>query len=189
MSFMDLVEVSRDLRIVSLLPSATEMVCALGLSNQLVGITHCCDYPSEILDKPIVVHGNIPVKDLSLREIDQAVCEALGRGESLYQVDEHFLRKLEPTHILTQDLCQVCAPAGNEVSSALKYLREEPKVLWMSPHSIEQIENNIRELGQATGRETKAERTNSTRAKKASSCCESLEAQAKQAPCVLRRMD
>jgi iron complex transport system substrate-binding protein len=157
MSFMDLDEARKDLRIVSLLPSATEMVCALGLSDYLVGITHCCDYPPEIMDKPIVVRGNIPVEKLSLRKIDQVVSKALGRGESLYHVDEHFLRKLEPTHILTQDLCQVCAPTGNEVSSAFKNLRHKPKVLWMSPHSIEQIEDNIRELGSATECETKAE--------------------------------
>lgn len=158
MSSMDLETTSgQDLRIVSLLPSATEMACALGLSDQLVGITHCCDYPPEIVDKPIVVHGNIPVEKLELREIDQVVSAALSRGESLYHVDEHFLQKLEPTHILTQDLCQVCAPAGNEVNGALNHLREQPKVLWMSPHSIQQIEGDIRDLGAATGHEIRAE--------------------------------
>ena len=146
------------LRLVSLLPSATEMACALGLADQLLGITHCCDYPPEICGKPLVVHGNIPVDDLSLREIDSAVSESLGRGASLYHLDEQLLRKLAPTHILTQDLCQVCAPAGNEVTRALKALPVQPQVLWMSPHSIEQIEGNLRELGQATGREAEAER-------------------------------
>lgn len=146
-----------ELRLVSLLPSATEMACALGLADQLLGITHCCDYPPEIRGKPLVVHGNIPVDELSLNEIDQAVSAALGRGESLYHVDEQLLRELAPTHILTQDLCQVCAPAGNEVSRALKALPRQPQVLWMSPHSIEDIEGNLRELGQATGREVKAE--------------------------------
>ena len=147
-----------ELRLVSLLPSATEMACALGLADQLLGITHCCDYPPEIRGKPRVVHGNIPVDELSLGEIDSAVSAALGRGESLYHVDEQLLRELAPTHILTQDLCQVCAPAGNEDTRALKALPHQPQVLWMSPHSIEDIEGDFRELGRATSREAEAER-------------------------------
>lgn len=146
------------LRLVSLLPSATEMACALGLTDQLLGITHCCDYPPEIRGKPLVVHGNIPVDDLSLREIDGAVSRCIESGASLYHVDEQLLRELAPTHILTQDLCQVCAPAGNEVTRALKALPVPPQVLWMSPHSIEQIEENIRDLGRATQRLPEAER-------------------------------
>lgn len=147
-----------ELRLVSLLPSATEMACALGLADRLLGITHCCDYPPEIRTKPRVVHGRIPVDELSLAKIDRAVSAALGRGESLYQVDEQLLRELAPTHILTQDLCQVCAPAGNEVTRALKALSQQPQVLWMSPHSIADIESDLRSLGRATGREAEAER-------------------------------
>src|SRR5262245_12598894 len=79
------------LRLVSLLPSATEMACALGLTDQLLGITHCCDYPPEIRGKPLVVHSNIPVSELSLREIDSAVSETLGQGASLYHLDEQLL--------------------------------------------------------------------------------------------------
>jgi iron complex transport system substrate-binding protein len=146
-----------ELRLVSLLPSATEMACALGLIDQLVGITHCCDYPPDIRGKPLVVHGNIPVDDLGLREIDREVSQCLQSGASLYHVDEQLLRELAPTHILTQDLCQVCAPAGNEVTRALEALPHKPQVLWMSPHSLTEIEGNIRELGQATGRGAEAE--------------------------------
>src|SRR5262245_18741777 len=90
-----------DLRLVSLLPSATEMVCALGLADQLLGITHCCEYPPEIRSKPRVVHGNIPVNELSPREIDRAVTESLRGGASLYSIDEALLRELAPTHIIT----------------------------------------------------------------------------------------
>lgn len=148
----------KELRLVSLLPSATEMACALGLADQLLGITHCCDYPPEIRGKPRVVHGNIPVDQLGLNEIDRAVTACLRSGASLYSVDEQLLRELAPTHILTQDLCQVCAPAGNEVTRALRALPVQPQVLWMSPHSIAEIHDNLRELGQATGREAEAER-------------------------------
>jgi len=104
-----------ELRIVSFLPSATEMVCALGLMDHLVGITHECDYPPEISDKPIVVRNAQPLGGLSLREIDTMVSARIGSGASLYRVDEALLQELAPTLILTQNLCQVCAPSGNEI--------------------------------------------------------------------------
>jgi iron complex transport system substrate-binding protein len=143
-------------RLVSLLPSATEMACALGLGENLVAITHCCDYPPEILTKPRIVKSALPAEALGLREIDEAVTNHLKAGASLYHVDELLLQQLAPTHILTQDLCQVCAPSGNEITRALKALSHPPQVLWMSPHSIAEIHQNILELGLATGRETEA---------------------------------
>ena len=108
-------------RIVSLLPSATEIACALGLADQLVGITHCCDHPKEQINgKPVVVRSALPIDEMSMSQIDAAVAERLRSGESLYLVNDTLLRELEPTLLLTQDLCQVCAPAGNEVSRALQ---------------------------------------------------------------------
>src|ERR1051325_9283148 len=120
------------LRIVSFLPSATEMACALGLEESIVGISHECDFPPRIREKPVVVHSAIPVKSMSLGEIDVAVSAQLKNGNSLYEVDVDLLRELRPTHILTQDLCQVCAPAGNEVTRALNALPNAPEILWMS---------------------------------------------------------
>src|SRR5688572_17437085 len=105
----------KDLRIVSFLPSATEMACSLGLADRIVGISHECNYPLEIRDRPVVVHSALPIQTMTLNEIDVAVSAHLRAGESLYQLDEELLRALAPTHILTQDLCQVCAPAGNEI--------------------------------------------------------------------------
>jgi iron complex transport system substrate-binding protein len=145
------------MRIVSFLPSATEMVCALGLSDQLVGITHECDYPPQVLSKPIVVRSVLPLETMTQREIDEAVAERLRNGQSLYQVDEHLLRDLHPDIIITQDLCQVCAPSGNELSEALKALSNKPEILWMTPKSISGIEENICVLGKATGLDRRAE--------------------------------
>jgi iron complex transport system substrate-binding protein len=145
------------LRIVSLLPSATEIACALALGEELVGITHCCDYPMPVIrGKPLVVHSAIRVHKMSLREIDTAVSQHLRAGKSLYHVDEALLRRLAPTLMLTQDLCQVCAPAGNEVGRALDALMEKPEVIWMSPHSIGDIEGDILAVGKATARVVKA---------------------------------
>ena len=144
-------------RIVSFLPSATEMACALGLSEQLVGITHECDYPREVEGKPVVVRNYLPMESMSQAEIDAAVAQRMRDGLSLYQVDEKLLKELAPDIILTQNLCQVCAPSGNEVSDALKVLPKQPQILWLTPKSLEEIFENLRELGQATGRISEAE--------------------------------
>jgi iron complex transport system substrate-binding protein len=144
-------------RIVSFLPSATEMACALGLSDQLVGITHECDYPPSVKEKPVVVSSAISMATMTQAEIDSIVSERMRNGQSLYQVDEKLLQELAPDLILTQDLCQVCAPSGNEVTQALTALPKKPEILWLTPKSLAQIAENLRELGEATGRLEKAE--------------------------------
>ena len=144
-------------RIVSFLPSATEIACALGLSESLIGITHECDYPPEVKSKPVVVRNVLPIERMSQGEIDRAVAERMRKGLSLYQIDEALLRELAPDLILTQDLCQVCAPSGNEVSQVLRSLPKTPQVLWMTPRSLHEIFDNVRDLGIATGRTTEAE--------------------------------
>src|SRR6266436_2063518 len=144
-------------RIVSFLPSATEMACALGLGDQLVGITHECDYPPEAQGKPVVVRNVLPIETMSQPEIDFAVTQRMRDGLSLYRVDETLMREIAPDLILTQDLCQVCAPSGNEVSQLLKVLPSQPQILWLTPKSLEQIFDNLRDLGEATGRFQTAE--------------------------------
>ena len=144
-------------QIVSFLPSATEMACALGLSDQLVGITHECDYPPEVRGKAIVVRKALPIETMSQLEIDIAVSERMRDGLSLYEVDEKLLQELAPDLILTQNLCQVCAPSGNEVSQALNLLPKKPQILWLTPNSLAEIFANLRELGEATGHSKKAE--------------------------------
>jgi iron complex transport system substrate-binding protein len=144
-------------RIVSFLPSATEMIYALGLGDRLMGVTHECDYPPEVAGKPIVVRNALPLESMSLSEIDSAVTERLRNGLSLYRVDEVLMREISPDLILTQDLCQVCAPSGNEVSQLLKVLSPKPEILWLTPKSLEQIFANLLDLGKATGRLQRAE--------------------------------
>ncbi len=144
-------------RIVSFLPSATEMACALGLADQLVGVSHECDFPPEVRDKRIVVRSALPVANLSQAEIDTAVSERLRQGLSLYQVDETALLEIAPDLILTQDLCQVCAPSGNEVAQVLNLLPKKPRILWQTPKTIHEIFACLTELGEATGRVKEAE--------------------------------
>ncbi|HEX7652000.1 MAG TPA: ABC transporter substrate-binding protein [Verrucomicrobiae bacterium] len=144
-------------RILSLLPAATEMVYALGLEDALVGVSHECDYPSAARSKPVVVQPVLPLATMSLREIDTAVAARIGSGQSLYQIDEALVRSLQPDLILTQDLCQVCGPAGNEITAALKALPSRPQILWFTPHRLADIWQNVRELGQATGQTARAE--------------------------------
>lgn len=133
------------------------MAYALGLADSIVGITHECDYPPEVKTKPVVVRNVLPIETMTQAEIDRAVAERMGSGQSLYQIDEQLLCELAPDLILTQDLCQVCAPSGNEVSQVINALPKAPQVLWLTPQSLDEIFENIRQLGTATDRVAQAE--------------------------------
>ena len=133
------------------------MAWALGLGEALVGITHECDYPPEVKTKPVVVRAVLPLERMSQSEIDRAVADRIHQGLSLYEIDEQLLRELAPDLILTQNLCQVCAPSGNEVSQVIKALPKTPQILWLTPQSVSEIFDNVSELGAATGRTAEAE--------------------------------
>lgn len=133
------------------------MACALGLGDSLVGITHECDFPPEVKYKPVVVRAVLPLERMSQGEIDRAVAARIAAGQSLYEIDEQLLRDLAPDLILTQNLCQVCAPSGNEVSQVIKALPKAPQILWLTPQSVNEIFENIRDLGVATDRAEQAE--------------------------------
>ncbi|HTR42536.1 MAG TPA: cobalamin-binding protein [Pseudomonadales bacterium] len=143
-------------RLISFLPAATEMAFALGLGDSIVGVSHECDFPAGARKKPVVVKPALPLERMTLREIDVTVAERISNGQNLYEVDELLLGELSPTHILTQDLCHVCAPSGNEITRALAALPDKPRIVWFTPHSIEEIFENVRDLGTATGRLAKA---------------------------------
>jgi len=141
-----------NLRILSLLPSATEMVCALELIDHLVGITHGCDFPPEVVGTPVVVHSRIRLDGLSPSEIDAAVVRCLRAGQSVYELDQQLIQELAPTLILSQGLCDVCAPGERELGSALELLPYSPKVLSLSPHRLDDVWENLRDISAATGR-------------------------------------
>lgn len=144
-------------RIVSLLPSATEMAYALGLGDNLVGVTHECDYPTEARAKPAVVRNALPIETLTPGEIDAAVADRLRQGLSLYELNAELIEELSPDIIITQSLCDVCAPSGSEIAELLTRLSKKPDILWMTPTKLSEITDNIASLGAASGRQAEAE--------------------------------
>lgn len=137
-------------RLVSLLPSATEIVFALGLGDSLVGVTHECDYPAEALRLTRVTRSHIP-PGISSAAIDRAVSSTLTSTGTLYELDLAALRDLRPDLILTQRLCDVCAVSFDRVQEAVASLPGQPTVLNLEPHSLEEILGNILSVGRAAG--------------------------------------
>jgi iron complex transport system substrate-binding protein len=138
------------MRICSLLPSATEMVFALGMGDSLVGITHECDYPPQAAKIPHVTRSNIPA-GLSSEEIDRMVSSNLVTQGTLYELDQQLLETLKPDLILTQRLCDVCAVAFDKVQDVAHSLSSKPDVVNLEPHSLEDILGNIRTVGNLIG--------------------------------------
>lgn len=143
------------MRIASLLPSATDIVCELGLAESLVGVSHSCDAPV-VATLPRLTRTRIPVGADS-RTIDAAVREAVARDISLYEIDSDLLSVLAPHLILTQDLCDVCAVGKAEVTGALQAACLAPAVLTLGPRTLSQAWEAIREVGRATGRSREAD--------------------------------
>jgi len=144
------------MRIVSLLPSATEIVCALGLGDSLVGVTHECDYPPAARQKPAVTRSLLDHSESSSEEIDDAVRQQRRDELSLYALDRDLLAALRPDLILTQALCEVCAVSFDSVERAVRDVTTEfagvaPKVLSLEPNSLEDILATIRVVGAAAG--------------------------------------
>lgn len=140
------------MRIVSLLPSATEIVFALGLGDSLVGVSHMCDHPAEARGLPVVSRSIRSKSHLSSAEIDAIIQQARASGNPLYIIDADLLRQLRPDLILTQELCEVCAVgAGSVFETAAKSLDYTPEILSIRPAGLDDIFHNIRRIGDAAG--------------------------------------
>jgi iron complex transport system substrate-binding protein len=136
------------MRIVSLLPSSTEIVCALGLRRNLVGVTHECDYPPSVAGLPKVTRTLIPT-DATSAGIDRLVRERLQKQQALYTLDLPVLERLQPDLIITQALCEVCAVAEDEVKAAARSLPGNPHVLNLEPVTLGGVFDAIRQVGDA----------------------------------------
>ena len=143
------------MRIVSLVPSATEMVWALGLGDQLVGVTHECDYPNEVRALPKVTRAAIP-GGISSADIDAMVHQSVDSGKSLFALDREKLVSLKPDLVITQSLCDVCAVDVLEVDRAFCGQDGEPEVLRLEPIRLVDVLDGIRMIGAATGVEERA---------------------------------
>ena len=138
------------MKIVSLLPSATEIICALGLRQHLVGITHECDYPADVLGLPIVTKSIIP-HDASSIQIDQLVRHQLETNAALYSLNVEILEKLQPDIIVTQALCEVCAVSEAEITKTICRLSHKPKVLNLEPMCLQDVFDTLLFVGEETG--------------------------------------
>lgn len=143
------------MRICSLLPSATEIVYALGGGRNLVAVTHECDYPADATLVRRVTSSKIQ-NAISGGQIDAAVSSTLNAAGSLYDLDMAALEELQPDLVLSQKLCRVCAASFEDVNQAVQSLRSRPRVLFLEPHSLADILTSIRIVGQAIGRDSQA---------------------------------
>ncbi len=135
------------MRIVSLLPSATEIVCALGLRDELVGVTHECDWPPDVVGLPVMTRNALDLHGATSREIHRRVGEAVHGGSAIYQLDEDALEAADADLILTQELCAVCAVGYREVSDAVRALELQSTVISLEPTTVEGILNTIATVG------------------------------------------
>lgn len=143
------------MRIVSLLPSATEILFQLGLGDDVVGVTFECDVPPEARQRRIVSTSALP-EGLSPSEIDAVVKERIAAGDDLYRLDHGAFVELDPTMVVTQDLCAVCAVDVSEVDDALAYLGCRAEVVTLDPASLEEVLESVLTVGRATGTEDAA---------------------------------
>ena len=139
------------MRVASLLPSATEIVCALGLREALVGRSHECDFPPDVVQVPAVSLARFDAASLSSAEVDARVGEAIEAGEELYLIDEAVLAELQPDVILTQTLCRVCAISGDGVRSALRVRGLEAEVVELEPTTLDAVLDSVLVLGDRLG--------------------------------------
>ncbi len=137
------------MRIVSLVPSATEMLFALGVGDEVIAVTHECDHPPEALELPRVTRDVIG-PGLPPDEIDRAVRELTEQGRAIYELDEHALQRLQPDLIVTQALCAVCAVSYDDVRAIAERLDSQPQVLALDPHTVGEVLGDVRTLAQAT---------------------------------------
>ena len=145
----------RELRIASLLPSATEIVCALGLEDDLVAVTHECDYPASVRGKPVVT-SSILEGSGSSAEIDRHIRRLVHDGSSIYGLDAERLHSLQPDLILTQELCEVCAVSYPIVERAVRRLDANPRLVSLEPESLDDVYQNITTVAQLTDRPGRA---------------------------------
>jgi iron complex transport system substrate-binding protein len=146
------------MRICSLLPSGTEILYALGLGDEIVAVTHECDYPPDAFSKPQITKNLVDHERMTSSEIDRHVSSAVGRHGSIYSLDDELLEALKPDLIVTQELCAVCAVSYKEVQHAARVLEGTTKIISLEPTTLDEVLDTIVLVGELTGRENIAHR-------------------------------
>jgi iron complex transport system substrate-binding protein len=140
------------MRICSLLPSATEVIALLGLSDELVGISHECDYPPSVRHLPVMVEPMIPPHGLASHDIDRQVSQLVASGQRLYRLKDQLLRQAQPDLIVSQDLCHVCAVTPDQLHEALCSMPRQPILLTLNPTTVHEVIADVIRIGNAANR-------------------------------------
>ena len=139
-------------RIISFLPSATEILYELGAGPQLMGVTHECNYPTDAISKPRVINSSFDATTMSSKKIDDKIVELFGNGKDIYIVNDNILKELRPDIIIAQGICEVCSPFTKEIKRAISILGYNPEVVILDPHNISDILENISEIAKNVGK-------------------------------------
>src|SRR5437016_1781319 len=146
------------MRICSLLPSGTEILYSLGLSDQIVAVTHECDYPPETASKLRITEDLISHAHMTSAEIDHEVTSNIGRHGTIYRLKQDLLEALQPDVIITQELCEVCAVSYKEVQHAARVLEGRTKIVSLEPNTLKEVLDTILLIGEITARKEAAEK-------------------------------
>ena len=138
-------------RIVSFLPSATELIYALDAQDRLFGVTHECDFPKDASKKPNVIESVFEPKKMSSKEIDDKVLDLMSNNQDIYELQIENLKNASPDLIISQEICEVCSAYTNQVDHAMKILDKKPELFIMNPHNIEGIISNVSEISKKIG--------------------------------------
>ena len=140
-------------RIVTFLPSATELIYSLGAEDRLFGVTHECNYPSDARTKPRIITSSFDPTSMSSKQIDDKICQLMTEGKEIYNLNEENLVNARPDLIISQDICEVCSAHTDHVKRAMGILEKKPDVYTMNPHDIDEILKSIEEISKKIGRE------------------------------------
>jgi iron complex transport system substrate-binding protein len=139
-------------RIVSFLPSATEILYEIGADSQIIGVTHECNYPQDAKSKPKVINSSFDASTMTSKEIDNKIVELFSNGKDIYIINEEILKELKPDIIVAQGICEVCSPFTKEINRAISVLEYNPEVIVLNPRNISEILHNITEIATNIGK-------------------------------------
>ena len=145
-------------RIVSFLPSATELIYALGAQEKLLGVTHECTYPKEAKNKPKIINTVVDSENLNSKQIDEIVCKLMNDGKDIFVLDKENIKNANPNLIVSQNTCEVCAAHTNQVQQAVEMLEIKPEIYSMDPHNITEILEGITEFAKIIDTEEKGKK-------------------------------